>query len=267
MSNRATQRAAVTVVIPAYNAEKLIAKTLESVQRQTYLDWNVIVVDDGSTDATREVVKNFSAADARISLLALDRNHGAPAGPRNRAVAVAEGQWIAFLDADDIWHPQKLELQMLQLARYGARFCCSAMQDFSNDAEVKDPRYEDPISTRWLTFSQNRFKGRIPSSSVVVATELIRTFQFEEDPTYKAVEDYHCWLRILRSGVKCLRIDLPLLHYRISPAQISRSKFTMAKRIYNLHRKFERTTSAAAALFTLTHVAGGVYLRYLRGKL
>lgn len=255
------------MVIPAYNAEKVIARTLESVQHQTYWAWNVIVVDDGSTDNTRKVVEGFSNSDGRIKLLTLERNHGAPAGPRNRGVAAADGKWIAFLDSDDIWHPQKLELQMLAIARHGARYCCSAMRDFSNDTDIEYPVYSDPVATRWLTFTKHRIKGRIPSSSVLVEADLMQAFLFEEDSTYRAVEDYHCWLRILGSGVKCLRLDVPLLYYRISAEQISRSKIKMVKRMYNLHRNFEQTNPATAAFFTLTHVVGAVYFRFFRGEL
>lgn len=253
----------VTVVIPAYNADRFLERTLGSIAEQTYRAWTAIVVDDGSTDRTRDIVAEFSQRDDRFRLIALEKNHGAPAGPRNRGVAAADGEWIAFLDADDIWHPQKLELQLASARRYDADFSCTAMRDFSAEDELATPSYTDPAPIRWLTAASHRLKGRIPASSVLVKRALALQFPFEEKPEYKAVEDYHCWLRILDTGRKCLRLDLPLLNYRRVPGQISGSKLKMIKRMYNLHRNYENSNVAQAAFYTMTHVVGAAVIRGL----
>src|SRR5690606_34933711 len=98
----------VTIITPAYNAAAHIASTVQSVRNQTHQDWEMIVVDDASVDSTREVVSELSTKDSRIRLISLPRNHGAPATPRNIGIQQARGKWVAFIDADDIWHPQKL---------------------------------------------------------------------------------------------------------------------------------------------------------------
>lgn len=256
--------ASVTVVIPAYNAARTIASTLESVIAQTHTNWEAVVVDDRSTDDTRAIVEGLAAQDSRIRLLALEKNHGAPAAPRNRGVESAASPWVAFLDSDDLWHPQKLELQLEALSAEGGSFSCTAMRDFPDGASVTDTDLQRPVATHWIGFANHRIKGRIPASSVVLSTELAGRFPFEEDPSYKAVEDYHCWLRILHSGVRCLKLDGPLLNYRRITGQISGSKLTMMRRVFHVHRNFEQTSPVSAAFFTGTHVLLAVYLRFIK---
>lgn len=254
---------AVTVVTPSYNAEKLIGRTIQSVLDQTWQDWELLVIDDCSTDSTREVVTAYALQDARIRLIALDNNHGAPAAPRNIGVREAKGHWIAFLDADDIWHPEKLALQLAAADAKSGEFISSQMKDFWDDTLL----YFSPVSAspiEAVTFAQQRIKGRIPTSSVLVTHALMLKFPFNEDIRYKAVEDYHCWLRILRSGVKHWKVEYPLLSYRRIAGQISGSKRRMLERMHMLHREFPDTSAFQAALFTLTHALGGFYYRILR---
>ena len=102
----------VSVVMPAFNAAELIGPTLESVISQSFGDWELLVVDDCSKDSTREVVQAWADKDSRIKLITLPSNFGGPAGPRNEGVRLARGQYVAFLDSDDIWHPEKLKTQV-----------------------------------------------------------------------------------------------------------------------------------------------------------
>ncbi len=107
------RRPQVSVVIPAYQSESRIGETLERLAQQTFADFEVIVVDDGSTDATSEIVRRFAAKDPRVRLVA--RPNGGIAAARNRGIEASEGELIAFLDDDDRWHPQKLELQVARI--------------------------------------------------------------------------------------------------------------------------------------------------------
>ncbi len=253
----------VSVVTPAYNAELLINRTIQSVVDQTFSDWELIIVDDGSTDNTRDVVKAWSARDDRVRLIALDKNFGGPAGPRNVGIEHARGEYIAFLDADDIWHPRKLELQVPVLDRGASEFVCSKMTDFSSEDTIKFAdiaEYNvDPVS-----FSQQSIRARIPTSSVVARRELLRAHPFAEHTRYKAVEDYHCWLRILQSTPTCLKVNQPLLYYRKIEGQISGSKLYMMRKVYMVHREFPGRSFPESVALTLSHVFGGLYFRYFR---
>lgn len=253
----------VSIITPSYNAEKLIGRTIESVLAQSFQDWELLVIDDCSKDATRDVVAAYAAQDSRIRLIALEKNNGAPAAPRNIGVREARGHWIAFLDADDIWHPQKLTMQLEAAETKSAVFICSQMKDFWDESELAFPAVT-AASFEAVTFARQRLKGRIPTSSVLVTRELMLAFPFNEDIRYKAVEDYHCWLRILESGIVNWKVQYPLLNYRRIAGQISGSKRYMLERMYMLHREFPNTRASEAALFTLTHALGGFYYRILR---
>ncbi|MEJ1224828.1 glycosyltransferase family 2 protein [Pseudomonas sp. CCNWLW56] len=253
----------VSVIMPSYNAEALIARSIQSVIDQAYDNWELIVIDDCSKGSTRQVVQSFVEKDARIKLISLERNNGAPAAPRNIGVRHAIGPWIAFLDADDIWHPQKLKLQMEALEKSGVDFCCTQMKDFIDDTLLSFPKVEN-IGCERISFAKQQLKGRIPTSSVVLKKEIMLRFPFNEDIRYKAVEDYHCWLRVHEAIGDSIKLSYPLLNYRRIAGQISGSKKYMLERMYMVHKEYPGTSSAHAALYTLTHALGGFYYRILR---
>lgn len=253
----------VSIITPAYNAEALVGRTIQSVIDQTFEQWELIIVDDCSTDNTRGVVKSWCAGDSRIRLIALEENFGGPAGPRNVGVANAEADYVAFLDADDIWHPQKLEVQLAVLDRNAADFVCSQMRDFTSEANIE---FSDvgKYDLESVSFAQQSLRARIPTSSVVARRELLQAHPFRELNTYKAVEDYHCWLRMLQSTPECLKVGFPLLCYRKIEGQISGSKLDMMRKVFMVHREFPNRSLIGASLLTLSHVLGGLYFRYLK---
>lgn len=162
----------VSIITPSYNAERLIGRTLQSVLDQSWQDWELLVIDDCSKDDTRDVVARYASMDSRIRLIALDKNNGAPAAPRNIGVREARGQWIAFLDADDIWHPEKLALQMSAAREKSGEFLSTQMLDFVDDTQLTfSPVGRAPVGE--VTFAQQRLKGRIPTSSVLVTKDLM----------------------------------------------------------------------------------------------
>ena len=101
----------VSVITPMYNCEKFISETIESVLNQTYTNWEMIIIDDCSTDKSKQIVKQYIERDKRIRLIALNENSGA-AVARNKGIEVSSGRFIAFLDGDDLWEPNKLEKQI-----------------------------------------------------------------------------------------------------------------------------------------------------------
>ncbi len=256
----------VSVVTPSWNAEALIGKTIESVIEQSFTNWEMIIVDDCSSDGTREVVQGWCDRDPRIRLIALPENFGGPAGPRNAGVHAAKGKYVAFLDADDIWHPEKLALQLRLLEEQGGVFACSAMVDFTDDRHIQFPQF-DHLRFGVVKFNQQSIRNRIPTSSVIALRELLLQHPFEESVRYRAVEDNHCWLRILESGAVCHKLLLPVLNYRKVDGQISGSKLEMAKKVFMMHREYPGRSLPAALLMTFTHVCGAVYLRIFKGRM
>jgi teichuronic acid biosynthesis glycosyltransferase TuaG len=254
----------VTVVMPAYNAADYIEKTIQSVINQTYAAWELIVIDDCSTDSTCERVNQLSKLDDRIKLIRLRQNSGAPAGPRNLGVREAKGKWIAFLDADDIWHPEKLEWQIKGMLEEGIPFSSTLSRNFNNEQEIQYSKITETPSVEKITFSQQRLKGRIANSSVIVERSLMLKFPFNEDFRYKAVEDYHCWLRIHQKIGYSIRLEATLLNYRIIEGQISSSKLYMLKAIFMVHREFRGTSYLQAIIFTFAHAVGGFINKYIK---
>ena len=258
--------ALVSVVMPAFNAQASVVEAIASVRSQTYQNWELIVVDDCSTDRTGELVLDIAQVDARVTLLSLDRNNGAPAAPRNYGVREARGDWIAFLDADDIWHPQKLEHQMAVLSSGQFVFCSTAMRDFEDSASIVQGS-PDSYDVKEVTFAMQRVKGRISTSSVVIRRDVIEALPFNEDLRYKAVEDYHCWLLVHQRYGPSAKLGFPFLYYRRGEGQISGSKTYMLGRVFMVHREFPGVGVIRALAYTFTHMMGGIYFRMMKGGL
>jgi len=254
----------VSVIIPSYNAASLITKTIESVISQSYKNWELLVVDDCSKDNTRDVVRTLVKLDSRIHLISLDENRGAPAGPRNIGVKESKGVWIAFLDADDIWHPEKLEQQLMLMSKHHVPFSSSLSRNFKDDSTIQNDVIVDVPACADISFEMQRLKGRIANSSVVVSKELMVKYPFNEDIRYKAVEDYHCWLRIHQDIGFSIKVKAVLLNYRIVEGQISGSKLYMLKTMFMLHREFPGSSLLKASFFTMTHGAGGFINKFVK---
>ncbi len=199
----------------AYNAEKTIGMAIRSVLAQTYTDWELLVADDCSDDDTPDIVGGF--ADSRIRYIRLTRNTGI-SGTRLRALREAKGEWIAVLDSDDMWEPDKLEKQMRLQAQTGAEllFTGSAFMD------------EDGNRKRWImhvpaTVDYRRLlkQNLISNSSTLVRRDLYEKYYVSEDNMH---EDYALWLTLLSTGLVAYGVDEPLLVYRVSPASMTGNK-------------------------------------------
>lgn len=266
MDNPTYSKQSVSVVMPAYNAANYIRRTIQSLQAQTYTDWELVVVDDCSKDATREVVAGFAEEDSRIRLLSLDKNFGGPGGPRNVGIQNASYEFIAFLDADDIWHPKKLEIQVPILIDRDVGIVCSQIIDFYDESTIS---FQDPYAFRTKVVSSisQRLRNQVPTSSVLVKRELALAHPFNEDSSYRAVEDYDTWLRILAEGSKCIKVLSPLVHYRKVEGQISGSKFEMLKKVLMVHQTADDVGALGAYFYTLTHLLGALFIRGIKKRM
>jgi glycosyltransferase involved in cell wall biosynthesis len=267
----------VTIIIPAFNAAQWIAQTLQSIQAQTHTHWEALVADDASNDNTAGVVSEFAARDARIRHLRLPANSGGPAGPRNFALAQARTTWVAFCDADDLWHPQKLELQLRVARGESADLVCTAIRDFapprlplpSQSLDSTGPLHVERIGL-WRLLGKNI----IPGSSVLCRRVLISEVGgFDTALELVAVEDYDLWLRLIERGAKVVKIELPLVDYRRLPSSLSARKLRMARRALGaLQRHFSRRRQMwlfplAAPVLMASYAFQAVYLRVWRGRL
>ncbi len=255
----------VSVVLTTHNSDKYIQRAIQSVIEQTFASWELIVVDDASTDETPVIVAKIAQQHEKVRMLRKMVCSGGPANGRNLGVSEARHDWVAFLDADDVWHPHKLELQLGELLHSPTALLCTAMRDFhsENDMLFRRPKGRN---TQLVTFEMQRRRARIPTSSVLASREVLLKHPFDERPLYRAVEDYDCWLRILSTGVICTKVRHELVYYRKTESQLSKSKGGMLGKVFMVHRASTGGNVASALLYTLTHALGGT-VRHLTKRM
>lgn len=220
----------VSVIMPAYNAEKTIAAAIRSVQAQSMADWELLVVDDGSRDGTCTIVEAIAAEDSRVIFLRNEVNLGA-AGTRNRAMELARGQFVALLDSDDYWRPGKLEKQLAHLRQTGADLCYTAYTVVGEDGEP----YGDYPVPETTDFSAMLGENCIGCSTVLMTAELAKAYRFTTEFYH---EDYVMWLQMLRDGKKAVGAGEVLVDYTYRPDSRAGNKVASAKYRWRIYRDY-----------------------------
>lgn len=222
----------VSIITPTYNCAKFIARTLDSVQAQTYQNWEMIIVDDCSEDNTREIVEEYIKNDSRIQYHLLEVNSGA-AVARTTAMKLAKGAYMAFLDSDDIWTPDKLERQISWMENNGYAFSCTAYEHIDEDDNLLNRTIRTIKKTDY-----NRLLLDCPvgNSSVVYNVEKMGKF---EVPNIRKRNDDALWLQMLKKEKYIWGMPDVLMKYRIRPNSISSNKFKVIKYHWILYREIE----------------------------
>lgn len=233
----------VSIVTPSYNSSKYIKQTIQSVLSQTYENWELIVVDDCSTDNSVEIIKEFAVNNSKIRLLEFQINKGA-AEARNAAITMAKGEFIAFLDSDDIWKPFKLE-QQINFMGNELDFTFTAYElidEFGSKLnqqvdinQVGSFDYEDMLKK----------KATLGCSTVIVRSS---GFSDISMPPLRTGQDYALWLKLLKTGKKAYVLSEILGQYRILSNSISRNKFKKALRQWQIYRQVEELPVLKAAI-------------------
>jgi exopolysaccharide biosynthesis polyprenyl glycosylphosphotransferase len=234
----------ISVIVPNYNREEYLKTTIQSVMRQTYPHWELLFIDDCSTDNSVAIVEELQQSDNRIKVLKTPHNFGGPAGPRNIGLDNAKGEYVAFLDSDDVWHPHKLSLQIELMQKHNINFCFSDIINFLWDPMldwVMPTKIDvESIQVSHINHSKLLKKNVIPNSSVIVKRSFFKAFRFNEDQRYHAIEDYHAWLILHQHSIKVsLKIHIPLTFYRIHRNAISSQKINMLRKNYHLLSEYE----------------------------
>lgn len=250
----------VSIITPTYNCGRYISKTIESVLSQTYPLWEMLIVDDCSTDDTEKRVLSYAENDARIKYYCLEQNSGA-AVARNTALKLAKGRWIAFLDSDDLWYPEKLERQIGFMKDNGYAFSCTKM-------ELID---ESGSALKTLVSCPNHV-GRIgmlcycwPAClTVMYDSSVVGTIQIAD---IKKNNDYAMWLKVIERA-DCHLLCECLSYYRVRKGSISHDikKISLIKWHYRLFKDSQEYGVFKSAFFTLCNIVCGIYkkLVYVR---
>ncbi|WP_024867417.1 glycosyltransferase family 2 protein [Butyrivibrio sp. FCS014] len=233
----------VSIVVPVYNAANYIENTIKMVEAQTYTDWELILVDDCSTDGSAAIIERIiSSGQKNIRLIRMSFNAGA-ANARNTGIDASGGRYIAFLDADDVWKPEKLEKQIAFMEKTGAAFSFHSYEFGDRDANPTGKIVHVPEK---LTFKKALSRTVIFTTTVMFDTEKIdmEIIHMPQVPS----EDTATWWRILKSGYEAYGLDENLAIYRRPGKSLSSNKLVAVSRIWFLYRNIAGL-SAPASLF------------------
>lgn len=250
MNSFLNEKPLLSIVMPSYNSEEYIVEAIKSVISQTIHSWELIIIDDGSKDNTASLVHEFTNKDNRIKFYTNKENQGVSA-TRNRGISLANGEWIAFLDSDDLWEKEKLEKQIESAKKNKAMFIFTG-SSYINESGIKYKGiFEVPEK---VTYKQLRKQNVISCSSVLIKKCLLKDIKMERDDMH---EDYAFWLRILMTGHIAYGINEPLLVYRISRNSKSGNKlktFTMTYQVF----RFIGLNPISSFYFMMNHVLGSI---------
>ena len=222
----------VSIIVPVYNAEKYIQDTIKTVEDQTYKNWELILVNDCSTDKSEELIK--SQIDEKIKLINLEKNSGA-AIARNTGIKNARGKYIAFLDADDLWSKHKLEKQIkfMQKNNYDFTFTGYEFADENGKGNGKIVSVPSKIN----------YKQALKNTTISTITVIFNVQRLGKKlismPNIRKGQDTATWWKVLRSGVTAYGLNESLSLYRRSSNTLSSNKIKALKRTWNLYRKVE----------------------------
>lgn len=237
----------VSVITPTYNAAKYILDTIRSVKDQTHPNWEMIIVDDCSTDSTREIIYMEMEKDPRIQLIELSEN-GGPAHARNIAINASNGEFIAFLDSDDLWHPTKLERQLDFMVKHDCAFSYTAYQIMKENGEKTGVVFHAPASVNYKTLLMNTAIGTL---TVVLNKRKLGHFQMQL--FRDCSEDYGLWLQILNKGIIAHGLNEELAIYRKCVDSLSSNKIKSAKKTWNTYRKIEKKNVVASFWYLVNY--------------
>lgn len=221
-----------SVIIPAFQCEKYIEECIASAQSQTISNIEILVIDDYSLDNTAKIIRRMAESDARIRFLQQENNLGVAAA-RNRGIIEARSDWVAFLDSDDKWLPDKLEKQMDLQHQTGADLLYTGAQCMDANEILQDRYYEVPAS---ITYESLLFGNCIVCSSVLVRQRLMIENPMKHSELH---EDYICWLELLKKGCKARGCQQFLTIYRISQTSKSANKISSAYRTWRVLKYME----------------------------
>lgn len=223
----------VSVITPAYNAERFIGETIESVLKQTYKNWEMIIVDDKSTDNTVNIVKSYAERDSRIKLIELEENSGS-AIARNTAMDHANGRYLAFLDSDDQWIENKLERQVEFMKENDIAFSFTKYVRMTEDGKVTNAISKVPEKVDYNQLMKHCVIGCL---TVMLDREKIGN---ERMINIRTRQDYVFWLTLTKKGFIAYGLPEVLAKYRVVKNSISSNKLKAAKQNWNVYYNIEK---------------------------
>ncbi|WP_124553128.1 glycosyltransferase family 2 protein [Methylophilus methylotrophus] len=227
----------VSIITPAYKAQHTILETIKSVQAQEYVNWEMLIIDDGSPDSTSEIVAQAALDDPRVRLIR-QKNAG-PAMARQKALDNANGRYIAFLDSDDLWLPQKLQRQLAFMSNKNVIFSYTSFRRIRSDGSGLGRRIRIPVS---LDYNDLLGNTAIATSTVIIDRK--EAGELRMTKTY--YDDFVLWLGLLKRGHRAYGLDEDLMRYRVIAQSVSRNKKNSARMVWKTYREIEKLSLLAS---------------------
>lgn len=238
------------MIVPAYNAEAYIDTAVRSVLAQTMADLEVLVFDDCSTDGTAERIRQLAGTDPRVRPVFNDKNIGV-ARTRNHGLDIAAGEYVALLDADDFWYPDKLEKQLAVMRSTGADIVYSGYALVDNDGKKIKDFFAPPTETMDSLLTQNG----IGCSTVLLSRKVVDRYRFRTDYYH---EDYVLWMQLLQDGLTAVGIPEPLVDYRVHANSRAANKLASSGHRWYIYRHFLGFSVFKSSWITLKYAFYGL---------
>ncbi len=244
MEDKQFQQGLVSIITPVYQAERFIEQTILSVLAQTYQNWEMILVDDCSNDRSASIIKDYAGKDNRIKYCCLDKNSGA-AVARNKAINSALGEYLAFLDSDDLWVPTKIEKQITFMKNHKCQFSFARIKIIDSDNNTIKEFVPIPQKADYNYLLKRTV---IATSTVIINRSTLPHFNM---PLRRGGQDYATWLQLLRSIDYAYGIDECLTSYRVSNNSLSSNKLSSIRQVYEIQTEDEHISKYKAIINTI----------------
>ncbi len=248
----------VSIITPVYNAERYLETTIRSVLDQKYQNWEMILVDDLSTDGSRAIMEQFAEMDTRVRNVFLEKNSGSGVA-RNTGIAAARGRYIAFLDSDDTWHPEKLTIQIGLMETHNWDFSHTSYGYLYADGQVMPRVFH--VSSHPVTYTDLLKRTEISCLTAIYNCESIGKFYMSE---HRRKQDYALWLGILKSGVVSHPVDQVLAYYRQTPHSATSNKWKLILKHVSFLRETQGLGLIKAIYYTAWWMLNGVIRYYVK---
>lgn len=242
----------VSIVTPLHNSDAFISETISSVLLQTYVDWELLIIDDKSADKSAEIVKSFADNDNRIYLIQLEQNSGA-AVARNEGIKKAKGRYIAFLDSDDLWLPEKLERQLAFMTEMGSAFSYTKVARYDEQGNLLGTS-KIPDKVDYSTLLKTNVV--VCSSAMYDTQQLGKVYM----PDIRKRQDFALWLRLLKHCDYGHGLQETLVKYTVREGSVSSNRASAAHYTWRVYRELEQL-GFLKSLYYFSHYAVNAFLR------
>jgi teichuronic acid biosynthesis glycosyltransferase TuaG len=246
----------VSIITPCHNGSKFIEQCIKSVLKQTFEDWEHLIVDDCSTDDSVNLIYSLAGNNPKYKVIALKEKTGA-AEARNIALRMAKGRYIAFLDIDDCWLPEKLEHELSFMISNNYSFVFTSYGLMSENGEYLNKTIHAPRQIGYYQYLRNTIIGCL---TVMIDKQIVGPFEMTN---IKSSHDMALWLQILKRGFKAYGLDEELAYYRIVSSSNTANKFKAAKDVWYVYRNIEKLSVLFSSLCFVGYVFNAVKKRLI----